>query len=604
MGARRRRWRSRPASRPSSRRRVGVESRPDGGQPPEIVVAAASRPGKGEERAPGAAAKRSPRTLSRRRRRPVPATPPVPMDKERSPVAASPVAAAPVGRVGAGAVLDAGVGGGAAPGGDVGVVVRSPRADGVGLVRFRVASLGQLAVELAGVQADDTDVVLAVPVDGSTVLADPDELIDAAQLFGGICVAASPVALASPMVARRVEQVVADAAGGPVARCHPYPYALVGAAGPLRSLLADLVEGDSDADRITNAMLSGRHDVILDTICEFFHVLDGTGTDVVVVDGRARAGEERPLVLIDPTADHQALPPVAASPVAAAPVGRVGAGAVLDAAGGGGAAPGGDVGVVVRSPRADGVGLVRFRVASLGQLAVELAGVQADDTDVVLAVPVDGSAVLADPDELIDAAHLCGGICVAASPVALASPMVARRVEQVVADAAGGPVARCHPYPYALVGAAGPLRSLLADLVEGDSDADRITNAMLSGRHDVILDTICEFFHVVDGTGTDVVVVDGRARAGEERPLVLIDPTADHQALPGVGADPTDGPGTARDGLRRVAGAVGEPTTAPDGGGRQPAPLAPLNPVRLRRRDGRSEPPPPRSRASGFDPIR
>ena len=440
------------------------------------------------------------------------------------------------------------------------MVVRSPRADGVGLVRISVASLGQLAVELAAVEVDDADVVLAVPVDGSAVLADPDELIDAAQLCGGICVAASPVPLASRMVARRVEKVVADAAGGPVPRCHPYPYALVGAAGPLRSLLADLVEGDSDADRITNAMLSGRHDVILDTICEFFHVLDGTGTDVVVVDGRAHAGEERPLVLIDPTPDHQALPPVGAAS-AGEPVGRVGAGAVLDAAVGGGAARGGEVGVVVRSPRADGVGLVRISVASLGQLAVELAAVEVDDADVVLAVPVDGSAVLADPDELIDAAQLCGGICVAASPVPLASRMVARRVEKVVADAAGGPVPRCHPYPYALVGAAGPLRSLLADLVEGDSDADRITNAMLSGRHDVILDTICEFFHVLDGTGTDVVVVDGRAHAGEERPLVLIDPTPDHQALPPVGADPADGRVTGRDGVRRVAGAIGEPTT-------------------------------------------
>jgi hypothetical protein len=187
----------------------------------------------------------------------------------------------------------------AAPGGELVGAGGRPR-----LLRLSGASLEELVAELDAAAPGDLDVVLAVPVGGVAVLAELDELIEAAQLFGGVCVAASPVALASPVVAQRIERAVTKAAGFAVERCYPYPYALVGAAGPMRSLLADSVDGDSDADGITNAVLSGRHDVIIDTISEFFHVLDGTGTDVVVVGGRARAGEERPLVLIDPSPDH------------------------------------------------------------------------------------------------------------------------------------------------------------------------------------------------------------------------------------------------------------------------------------------------------------
>ena len=127
--------------------------------------------------------------------------------------------------------------------------------------------------------------------------------IEAARLFGGICVAASPVPLASPGVAWQVERAVAEATGSPVLRCHPHPGAMVGPVGAVRSLLAALVGGGSDADRMTEAVLSGRHDVVLDISSQFFHVLDGTGTDVDMVAGRARVGDEQPLVLIDPGPD-------------------------------------------------------------------------------------------------------------------------------------------------------------------------------------------------------------------------------------------------------------------------------------------------------------
>jgi hypothetical protein len=264
------------------------------------------------------------------------------------------------------------------------------------------------------------------------------------------------------------------------------------------------------------------------------------------VAGRARAGDERPLVLIDPALEQGGLGMTGPDP-ADDRVGVLGNGAVtsVDSVGPepchllpAGEAPGELVG---GRPR-----LVRLSGGSLEELAAELDAAAPDDFDVVLAVPVGGVAVLAEPDELIDAAQLFGGVCVAASPVALGSPVVAQRIERAVTKAAGFAVERCYPYPYGLVGAAGPLRLLLADSVAGGSDADGITNAVLSGRHDVIIDTVSEFFHVLDGTGTDVVVVAGRARAGDERPLVLIDPALEQGGLGMTGPDPADGKGPRR----------------------------------------------------------
>jgi hypothetical protein len=213
--------------------------------------------------------------------------------------------------------------------------------------------------------------------------------------------------------------------------------------------------------------------------------------------------------------------------------------------------------------------LLRFTIGSLAQLAAELDAQGAEDTDLVLALPADAAVVVAEPDELIEAAaQLSCGICVAASPVPLASPMLAERIQRAVAEATGNPVLRCHPYPYALVGPAGPLRSMLADLVEGDNDADRLTDAVLSGRHDLIIDTISQIFHVLDGTGTDVIIVAGRAHAGDEQPLVLIDPTPNGEALALVKPEPLGGAAGDLGRLLRYDGAVGPgdqvTTAAPD----------------------------------------
>ena len=91
------------------------------------------------------------------------------------------------------------------------------------LHQLRVSSLAGLAADLDDMAVAATDLILALPAEGATVLVEPHELIEAAEHLGGICVAASPVPLASPEIARQAEHAVADAVGYPVLRCHPYP---------------------------------------------------------------------------------------------------------------------------------------------------------------------------------------------------------------------------------------------------------------------------------------------------------------------------------------------------------------------------------------------
>ena len=236
---------------------------------------------------------------------------------------------------------------------------------------MEAGSLAGLATELDGLDAGDGEVVLVVPRWERRSSPAQDELIEAAQLFGGICVAASPVPLASPGVAWQVERAVAEATGSPVLRCHPHPGAMVGPVGAVRSLLAALVGGGSDADRMTEAVLSGRHDVVLDISSQFFHVLDGTGTDVDMVAGRARVGDEQPLVLIDPIPDARDLgeaeSPERRARLPNTEVGPPGAGRTLHA----------------------------ITAGSLAGLAIELDRLDAGDGEVVLVVPSLGAKVVA-----------------------------------------------------------------------------------------------------------------------------------------------------------------------------------------------------------------
>jgi hypothetical protein len=181
--------------------------------------------------------------------------------------------------------------------------------------RLHVLTIDELATlgrHLAAVAAAPDDVVLVLPTDGTLIQASSDELIEACVGFGGdICVGASPVPLSSTSVAAKMADAVARATGwSPVrratgwrpARAYPYPYALLGPAHALRDLAAlfRVPTDQTDADVIAMTLLEGSHQLVLDTATQVFHVLDGTGTDVVAVAERAYSGGEQPLVVVDP----------------------------------------------------------------------------------------------------------------------------------------------------------------------------------------------------------------------------------------------------------------------------------------------------------------
>jgi hypothetical protein len=176
----------------------------------------------------------------------------------------------------------------------------------------RIDGLADVAEYLSEVGAGPDEVVLVLPREGSQVLGTTDQLVETALGFeGGICVAASAVPTSSTQVATKVADAVARATGwSPVqrasgwrpARAYPYPYGILGPIGPMLDLSADLRRAlyQSDADVIAMVLLEGRNPLVLDTATRVFHVLDGTGTDTVVVGGRLHSGGEEPLVVIDP----------------------------------------------------------------------------------------------------------------------------------------------------------------------------------------------------------------------------------------------------------------------------------------------------------------
>jgi hypothetical protein len=184
-----------------------------------------------------------------------------------------------------------------------------------------IDALATLGRRLAAVAAAPDDAVLVLPPEGTLILiqASSDELIEACFGFGGdICVAASPVPLSSTTVATKMADAVARATGwSPVqratgwrpARAYPYPYALLGPAHALRDLAVvfRVPTDQSDADVIATTLLEGSNQLVLDTATQVFHVLDGTGTDMVAVAGRAHSGGEQPFVVLDPHPGSPAL---------------------------------------------------------------------------------------------------------------------------------------------------------------------------------------------------------------------------------------------------------------------------------------------------------
>jgi hypothetical protein len=139
-------------------------------------------------------------------------------------------------------------------------------------------------------------------------VAKPRDLTSVVDNLGRICVGASAVPLTSTALANQTELAVSNAVQDPVLRSHPHPHVLFGRAGQLRSLLAGLPRGEGsggseggvgDADRLADAVISGRHRLILDVDTQILHVIDGT--EGAVIAGRVHAAGNQPVALVDPT---------------------------------------------------------------------------------------------------------------------------------------------------------------------------------------------------------------------------------------------------------------------------------------------------------------
>jgi hypothetical protein len=163
------------------------------------------------------------------------------------------------------------------------------------------ASLDALAAALGELDTADDDLVLVHPEANALVAGGPEEIAAAHSVFGeSVAVAASALPLSAGEAAVRLTVVLLKGLGTLPYRHHPFPLGLCGPAGTLRRVLAGLPEGTDDADRLAGALLAGDANLALDSGGQVFRVLDGSGTDVAAVGGRLHAGNERPVVAIDP----------------------------------------------------------------------------------------------------------------------------------------------------------------------------------------------------------------------------------------------------------------------------------------------------------------
>lgn len=165
-----------------------------------------------------------------------------------------------------------------------------------------IGSLDALAAALDELDPAGDDLVLAHPESNSLLAAGPEEIAGAHAVFGDlVAVAASALPVSAGPSAVRLPEVLLRGLGALPYRHHPFPLGLCGPAGALRRILGDLPDGTDDADRLAGALLAGNPDLALDSGGQLFRVLDGSGTDVAAVGGRLHAGNEQPVVAIDPS---------------------------------------------------------------------------------------------------------------------------------------------------------------------------------------------------------------------------------------------------------------------------------------------------------------
>ena len=175
------------------------------------------------------------------------------------------------------------------------------------------------AAQLAG--AADGDLAVVLPVGNGLASLDDAAIAETIGLFeGGIAVGAATAALGPDdgFIAALEEQL-----GGRPSRCHLHPGAFAGPAPAVRALLEDLASRDgTPLARLLEAFGDGTHDLVLDIAGQVVRVLDGTGTDVVAVDGGFAAGPERPVAVVGAPEELAALRDAWDIAMTTPPVGR------------------------------------------------------------------------------------------------------------------------------------------------------------------------------------------------------------------------------------------------------------------------------------------
>lgn len=164
--------------------------------------------------------------------------------------------------------------------------------------RIEATAVADAASALADARPDDLAVV--VPVGAGLIAADDPAIAETVALFdGGIAVGAATRPCGTPTEDAAFVAALTEQLGGLPHRAHPHPLAFAGPAPAVRALLEDLAGADgSPVGAIVDAFARGEHDLVLDLGGQVVRVLDGTGTDVVAVDGAFAAGPERPAAVV------------------------------------------------------------------------------------------------------------------------------------------------------------------------------------------------------------------------------------------------------------------------------------------------------------------
>lgn len=160
--------------------------------------------------------------------------------------------------------------------------------------RVTVADHASGAAALTDAAASDLAIV--VPTGTGLIAAEDTGLAETiALLDGGIAVGAGTTGFGED--AAFVDDLEERLGGRPY-RAHPHPLAFAGPAAAVRALLGDLAAAGDPFAAVLDAFGRGDHDLVLDLGGQVVRVLDGTGTDVVAVDGGFAAGPERPVAVV------------------------------------------------------------------------------------------------------------------------------------------------------------------------------------------------------------------------------------------------------------------------------------------------------------------